>query len=96
VFASNEVTQVRSVSEKSVRDRNLPCIPEEVKLYLHQKVSVLSVVAEITEIMKRVEVRTVNGFVALFAPIGLFPGAIIPLIYAALDLIINTTRQHPG
>ena len=63
---------------------------------MHQKISILSVVAEITEIMKRVEMRTVNGFIALFAPIGLFPDAIRTLIYAALNLIISTTRQHPG
>lgn len=65
-------------------------------MYLHQKISVLSLVAEITEIMKRVEMRTVNAFAALFAPIGPFPGAIRPLIYAALNLMISTTCQHPG
>jgi hypothetical protein len=46
--------------------------------------------------MKRVDVRKVNGFVALFAPIGLFECAIRPLIDAALDLMTtSTTRQHP-
>ena len=47
--------------------------------------------------MKRVEMRTVNGFVVLFGPVGLVQCAKRPLAYAALDLMTkNTIRQYPG
>lgn len=53
--------------------------------------------AETIEIIKRVEMRKVNGFVALFGPIGLLACTSRPLVDAALNLITTgTTRQHPG
>jgi hypothetical protein len=65
-------------------------------LYLRQQISTL-LVAVITEVIKRVEMRTIMGFVALFVPIRLPPCTIRPLADAALDLIItSTTCQHPG
>jgi hypothetical protein len=77
------------------RTRNLPCLLEEVELYLRQEILFLSAV--VTEIMKRVEMRTVNGFVVLFGPVGLVQCAKRPLAYAALDLMTtNTIRQYPG
>jgi len=87
---------VRSVSEKSVHDRqrgNLPCTVEEVMLYLGQEISALSVAAVTTEIMKRVEMGTVMSFVAPFAPIGLFPRATRPLLDAAFDLMTTGTTR---
>jgi hypothetical protein len=78
-----------------VEKENLPCTLEEVVLYLRQEISALLVQAVFTEVTKRVEMRNVNGHVALFAPTGLFPCAIRPLVDAALDLMTSTNRQHP-
>jgi hypothetical protein len=47
------------------------------------------------EVKKCVDMRKVNGFIALFGKFGLFPCAIRPLPDAALDLMTSTTRQHP-
>ena len=96
MYASSEM---RGVSEQRVHDRqseNLPCIPEEVELDLSQQISTLWASAMITEIMKRVAVRKVNGFVALLAPIRLFQRASRPFVDAAFDLMSSTTRQLPG
>jgi hypothetical protein len=94
VYASS----TRRVSEKGVHNRrrgNLPCLVQEVVLYLRQEISALLVLAVVTEVTERVEMRKVNGFVALFAQFGLFPCAIRPLADAALDLKTSTNRQHP-
>jgi hypothetical protein len=49
------------------------------------------------EITKRVEMRNVIGFVALFLPTGLDACASGPLVNAALDLMTTyTTRQIQG
>ena len=96
MYASSEV---RGVLEQRVHDRqseNLPCIPEEVELDLGQQISTFLAAALITEIMKRVAMRTVKGFVALLAPVCLFPCASRPFVDAALDLMSSMTRQHPG
>ena len=77
------------------RRGNLPCLVQEVVLYLRQEISALLVLAVVTEVTERVEMRKVNGFVALFAQFGLFPCAIRPLADAALDLKTSTNRQHP-
>jgi hypothetical protein len=53
-------------------------------LYPPEEISASLVVVEF---IKRVDMRTINSFVALFAPIGLFPCAIRPLVDAALDLM---------
>ena len=77
--------------------RNRPCILEEVISYLRQDISAFLVGAEMIEITKRVEMRTIIRFVALFFPRGLFVRASRPLVDAALYLITtDTTRQHPG
>ena len=92
-------SEVRGVPEQRVHDgqtENLPCIPEEVELDLGQQISTFLAVGLITEIMKRVAVRNVNGFVALLAPVRLFPCASRPFVDAALDLMSSTTRQYPG
>ena len=47
------------------------------------------------EVTKRVEMRDVYSFVALFGQFGLFPCPIRPLVDAALNLIKSTNRQHP-
>jgi hypothetical protein len=47
------------------------------------------------KVTKRVEMRKVNSFVALFAQFRLFPCAIRPLADAALDLVTSTNRQYP-
>jgi hypothetical protein len=56
------------------------------------------------EVTKCVDMRNVNGFIALFAQFGLFPCAIRPLPDAALDLMTSTNpsasrararRSHP-
>ena len=48
------------------------------------------------EITKRVEMRSVIGFVALLLPIGLDTCASGPLVNPALDLMTTyTTRQNP-
>ena len=73
----------------------IPCLLEEVVLYLRQEISALLVMAVAMEVTKCVDMRNVNGFVALFAQIGLFPCAIRPLADAALDLMTSTNRQHP-
>ena len=86
------------MSEQRVHDRqseNLPCIPEEIELDLGQQISIFLAAAVITEIMKRAAMRTVNGFVAILAPVRLFPCASRPFFDAALDLMLSTTRQHP-
>jgi hypothetical protein len=44
-------------------------------------------VVVIAEIGKRLDVRTVNGFVALFVPTGVLPCTINPLVQVALYLI---------
>ena len=91
MYASSEVT---GVSEQRVHDRqseNLPCIPEEVELDLGRQISTLWAAAVITEIKKRVAMRTVMGFVALLAPVRLFPCASRPFVDAALDLMSSTT-----
>ena len=75
---------------------NLPRAVKEIFLYLRQETSAFLVVAEITEITKWAKMQKVNLFVALFAPIGLFPCTIRPLVDAALDLMTSTTRQNPG
>jgi hypothetical protein len=51
------------------------------------------VLAVITEIKKRVEMRTVNGLVMIFAPRRFFPRA-GPLVYTALNLMTSTTHQR--
>jgi hypothetical protein len=61
------------------------CLLEKVALYLVQEITALLELAMIIEITKRVEMRKVNGLVALFAQIGLFPCAIRPLLDATLD-----------
>jgi hypothetical protein len=86
----------RSVSEKKVHDRqrgDLPRILEEVVLNPRQKIPALLAVAVMAEIKERVEMRKVIGLVAPFAPIGLIPCAIRPLVDAALDLM--TKRVQP-
>ena len=51
----------------------------------------------ITEIGKRLDMRKVSGFVAIFVPIGLYVCAITPLANAALYLVIAAnTRQDPS
>ena len=76
---------------------SIPCFLEKVALYLLQEITALLELAVIVEITKRVEMRNVNSFVALFAQIGLFPCAIRPLVNATLDLMTtSTTRQHLG
>jgi hypothetical protein len=85
------------VSKKTRQRGNLPCTLEKVVLYLHQNIFALFVVAWITEIIKRVLMQTVNSFVALFIPIGVFPCAIKPLADTALDLrTTSVTHQHLG
>ena len=92
----------RNVSEKSFHNRqrgiSLSCLElEEAAFYLRQEMCALSVVAVITEITKRVEMGKISGFVTLFIPVGLFPSAIRPLVYAALDLMTTSKiRQHSG
>ena len=44
-----------------------------------------------TEVTKRVEMRNVNSFAALFAQFRLFPRALRPLADAALDLVTTST-----
>jgi hypothetical protein len=64
-------------------------------LDLLQEISTLWAVS--IEITKRVEVRKVIGFVALFLPTGLVACASGPLVNAALDLMTTyTTRQNRG
>ena len=66
-------------------------------LYLPQEISTLLAWAVSIEITKRVEMREVIGFVALFFPTGLVACASGPLVNAALNLIKTyTTRQNPG
>jgi hypothetical protein len=66
-------------------------------LDLLQEIFTLSVWAVSMEITKRVEMRIVTGFVALFLPSGLVVCASGPLVNAALDLMTTyTTRQNPG
>ena len=72
--------------------RNLLCILEVVLSLRQGRLAGVAVIM----ITKRVEIQKVNGFVALFAPIGLLPCIIRPLVDPALDLITSTTRQHPG
>jgi hypothetical protein len=49
------------------------------------------------DITKRVEVRKVIGFVALFLPTGLVVCTSGPLVNATLDLVTTyTTHQNPG
>jgi hypothetical protein len=55
-------------------------------LYLLQEISALWVDV-IAEIGKRLDVRMINGFVALFVPTGVLPCTISPLVNAALYLI---------
>ena len=84
------------MSEKSVHGRqsgSLPCILEEVKLDLGQQISTFLAADMITEIMKRVAMRTVNGFVALLVPVCLYPCTSRPLVDAALDLMSSTTQS---
>ena len=80
----------KRVSEKCVDDRqkgNLPCILEEVTLDSPQEISTHFVWAVFIEITKRVEMRKVIGFIALFLPTGLVVCASGPFVNAALDLI---------
>jgi len=57
------------------------CILEEVVLDSPQEISTPTII----EIMKRVEMRTVIGFVVHFLPTGLFACSSRPLVDAALD-----------
>lgn len=68
----------------------LPCISEEVILYLCQEVSALWI-AVIAEFIKRRDVRLVNDLVPGFVPVGRFARAIGPLVDAALYLITPRT-----
>jgi len=60
------------------------CTFEEVVLYLCRELSAMWGVV-ITEISKRLDMRMVSGFVAVFVPIGRFVRAISPFADAALS-----------
>ena len=78
-----------------VDGEDLPCLLEKVVLYLCQGISALLVLAVAMEVTKRVEMRDVYSFVALFRQFGHFPCTIKPLADAALDLMTSTNRQYP-
>jgi hypothetical protein len=63
-------------------------------LYLCRELSTMWGVV-ITEISKRLDMRMVSGFVAVFVPIGQFVCAISPLADAAFYLRTADTRQDP-
>ncbi len=88
MLAVMKVLEIESIPGK--KDYILPCISEEVMLYLCQEVSALWI-AVIAEFIKRRYVRLVNGLVPAFIPVGRFARAISPLIDAALYLITART-----
>jgi len=59
------------------------CALEEIALYQLQEISALWVVV-IAEVGKRLDVRMIDGFVALLVPTGVLPCTISPLVDAAL------------
>ncbi len=64
---------------------------------LPKEISTLLVWAVSIEITKRVKMREVSSFVALFLPTGLVTCASGPVVNAALSLMTTyTTRQNPG
>ena len=76
---------------------NLPCSLEEVVLDYPQEISTLLVWVANIEIEKRVNMRSVSGFVVHFFPTGLCACSSRPLVDAALDLKTTcTTHQNIG